>query len=173
MTWLWCHFQQGKYSTVWEKNLLSPYNNYLILWRHNNAKETHSQGCCYLLREGKGMEQKVTWVCEEKKSHNEDGLPHFLSFCFLINYKYFIHLSKCIKGTSKIFNLLHSSGIFHSQRRPPAEKILFQKIRVQTSNQTLEFRDLRPSEINASLKYYVTVTILLSKAWNKDCFSKS
>lgn len=54
------------------------------------------------------MEQKVTWVCEEQKNHNEDGLPHFLFF----NKLYFIHLSKCIKELPKYLIFFILQGFF-------------------------------------------------------------
>lgn len=59
------------------------------------------------------------WGCEEhKKKHTRDIWPGIFSF-LKINYKYFFHLLKFTEEFTKFFNVLHSSGIIHSQSRPP------------------------------------------------------
>jgi hypothetical protein len=84
------------------------------------------------------------WVCEEqKKKHNKDGSAYFLSFCFLINYKYFIHLSKFSKELPKYLIFFILQGLFihkvgHLQKRFDFRKSEF---RHQTGPRDLQTQD--------------------------------
>lgn len=53
----------------------------------------------------------------QKETHLKISDQRYFLF-FLINYKYFFHLSKILKEFSQLLNLLHSSGIIHSQSTP-------------------------------------------------------
>lgn len=88
----------------------------------------------------------------QKETHLKISDQRYFLF-FLINYKYFFHLSKILKEFSQLLNLLHSSGIIHSQSTP-TKKILYQKIRFQTSCQTTG-NESHSSTINSKLWFRI------------------